>query len=173
MITVSRFLEDREVYLHPQNRPDPLVSVILPSYKLREGGMNRRAVESVLAQSFTDFEFIIVDDGSLDGLFPLLRSYQEADSRIIIVRHAINSGLHAIRLNEAIMMAKGRYIAYMFEDDEWYPNALECLVDTLVKNGGEGLAYGTVDWVIHRPDGSVETTGSWVIGTLTTLSCAT
>src|SRR5688572_27137791 len=98
-IRVSRFLEDQKILTHPQNPTDPLISVVMPTYRLRDGGFfNQRAIESVLNQTFNDFEFIIVDDGSLDGLQTLLLEYQQHDSRIVIIRHEINSGLHAVRL---------------------------------------------------------------------------
>ena len=158
-IPVSRYLQDQRVQRHPKNPQSPLVSVCMPTYRLRPGGTNQCAIESVLNQSFADFEFIIVDDGSLDGLYDLLLEYQQRDSRIIIVRHEINSGLPGLRVDEAILLAKGKYIAYMFEDDEWYLNALEDLVKT-VKNGPEECAaYGTVDWIIHQPDGNLDFRG--------------
>jgi O-antigen biosynthesis protein len=162
-IPVSRFLQDQRVLRHPQNPQSPLVSVCMPTYRLRSGGTNQRAIESVLEQSFTDFEFIIVDDGSLDGLYDLLLQYQKRDSRIIIVRHEINSGLPGLRVNEAILLAKGKYIAYMFEDDEWYPNALEDLVTTAQSGPEECAIYGTIDWIIHQSDGKVQNRmlGNW------------
>lgn len=163
MIPIRRFLEDQQIFDRPDNPQNPLVTVILPAYKLREGGMNQRAIESVLGQTFRDFEFIIVDDGSLEGLFQLLCSYQEKDARIRLIRHDTNSGLHSIRLNESLVLAKGKYIAYMFEDDQWYPHALESMLDTMNRSGGYGLVYGAVDWEILRPDGRVETRrlGEW------------
>lgn len=162
-IPVSRFLRDQQVLRQPKNPETPLVSVCMPTYRLRPGGTNQRAIESVLEQSFADFEFIIVDDGSLDGLYDLLLEYQHRDSRIIIVRHEINSGLPGLRVNEAILLAKGKYVAYMFEDDEWYPNALEDLLKTAQRGPGECAVYGTVDWIIHQPDGKLEhrMLGNW------------
>lgn len=162
-IPVSRFLQDQQVLRHPQNPRSPLVSVCMPTYRLRPGRTNQRAIESVLEQSFTDFEFIIVDDGSLDGLYDLLLEYQKRDSRIVIVRHEINSGLPGLRVNEAILLAKGKYIAYMFEDDEWYPNALKDLVAAAQSGPEECAVYGTVEWEVHQPDGKVENRllGDW------------
>lgn len=162
-IPVSRFLKDQQVFRHPKNPETPLVSVCMPTYRLRPGGTNQRAIESVLEQSFAHFEFIIVDDGSLDGLYDLLLEYQQLDSRIIVVRHEINSGLPGLRVNEAVLLAKGKYVAYMFEDDEWYPNALEDLLKTAQSTPEECAVYGTVDWIVHQPDGKVEhrMLGNW------------
>lgn len=156
-------MEDQKVLRHPQNPGSPLISVCMPTYRLRPGGTNQRAIESVLGQTFTDFEFIIVDDGSLDGLYDLLLEYQKQDSRIVIVRHDKNSGLPGLRVNEAILLARGKYIAYMFEDDEWYPHALESLVTTALNGPEECAVYGAVDWVVHKPDGQLERRmlGNW------------
>ena len=89
-IPFSRFLQDQKIIRQPRNLQRPLVSVVMPTYILRPGGMNQRAIESVLSQSFTDFEFIIIDDGSIDGLQEILEEYQRRDARIILVRHDVN-----------------------------------------------------------------------------------
>src|SRR5687768_14461969 len=98
-VPVARYTDDQQILRPAQSPARPLVSVCMPTYRLRPNGTNRRAIESVLAQSFTDFEFIIVDDGSLDGLHSMLLDYQQRDPRIVIIRHDLNSGLPAVRLN--------------------------------------------------------------------------
>lgn len=162
-VPFSRFLRDQHIIRHPQNPQSPLVSVIMPTYKLRPGGLNQRAIESVLCQSFSDFEFLIIDDGSVDGLQDVLLGYQRQDPRIVIVRHEVNSGLPAVRVNEGLLLAKGKYIAYQFEDDEWRPDCLERLLATLHEGVDECVVYGAVEWIIYRPDGSIErrTLGEW------------
>jgi glycosyltransferase involved in cell wall biosynthesis len=162
-VRFSRFLEGQRVIRHPQNPEKPLVSVIMPTYILRPGGLNQRAIESVLGQSFADFEFIIIDDGSIDGLHQVLLEYQHCDPRIVLVRHEVNSGLHATRVNEGLLLAKGKYIACMFEDDEWQPKGLAQLVETMLQAPGECVVYGAVEWIVHRSDGSTErrTLGEW------------
>jgi len=71
--------------------------------------------------------------------------------------------LPGLRVNEAILLARGKYIAYMFEDDEWYPNALEALVNTALSRSDECVVYGEVDFLIYKKDGSIETNilGNW------------
>lgn len=162
-IPVSRFLEGQQVIRHPQVQETPLISVCMPTCRLRPEGSNQRAIESVLEQSFTNFEFIIVDDGSLDGLYEILLDYQKRDSRIVVIRHEINSGLPGLRLNEALLLARGKFIAYMFEDDEWYSNALEDLVNTALQQTEDCAVYGVVDWIIHKPNGMLDTRklGDW------------
>ncbi len=81
------------------------------------------AIESVLAQTFVAFEFIIVDDGSTDGTLAIAQSYQAKDSRILIDSHE-NIGL-GNSLNRAMKMAKGEWIARMDADDIMLPNRLK------------------------------------------------
>jgi glycosyltransferase involved in cell wall biosynthesis len=162
-IRFKRFLEDQQIIQRPDSPDDPLVSVILPTYMLRPVDLNQRAISSVLSQSMSDLEFIIVDDGSIDGLHNLLLEVQAKDPRITIIRHEINCGLHAVRINEGLLLAKGKYIAYMFEDDEWTEDALENLLGTMNESKEPGLVYGAVEWIIDRPDGTREekTLGAW------------
>jgi len=74
----------------------------------------RNSIESILNQTFTDFEFIIIDDGSTDGSFEIIKSYK--DPRIVLVRNIENKGL-VFSLNSAISIAKGEFIARMDSDD--------------------------------------------------------
>jgi len=97
---------------------DPLVSVIVPVYN-REHCI-KRAIDSVLAQSFRDFEVVVVDDGSKDGTAGILKSYGES---IRLIRQE-NAGVSAAR-NTAIRAARGRWIAFLDSDDEWRPEKLE------------------------------------------------
>jgi glycosyltransferase involved in cell wall biosynthesis len=64
----------------------PLVSVILPTYCRAQSGHLRKAIETVLAQGFEDFELIIVDDGSVDGSSAILRDYTQRDTRVRTLR---------------------------------------------------------------------------------------
>ncbi|MCU0389771.1 MAG: glycosyltransferase [Thermoflexibacter sp.] len=81
------------------------------------------AIESVLAQTYKDFEFIIVNDGSKDGSLAILRQYEAKDNRVIVQDHE-NMGL-GNSLNKAIEIAKGEWIARMDGDDIMLPNRLE------------------------------------------------
>lgn len=90
----------------------PEVSVILPVYNGE--AYLREAIDSVLAQTFTDFELIIVDDGSTDGSADIIASYK--DARIRYIRNEQNKGL-IFSLNSAIDTAQGNFVARMDSDD--------------------------------------------------------
>jgi len=96
------------------------ISVIMPVYNGEK--YLREAVDSILAQTFTDFEFIIVDDGSTDATAQILDSY--TDPRIIRINNRQNVGL-STSLNNGIALAKGEYIARMDADDISLPERFE------------------------------------------------
>jgi glycosyltransferase involved in cell wall biosynthesis len=102
------------------------VSVLMSVYN--DDRYLRQAVDSVLAQTFTDYEFIIVDDGSSDESTSILDGY--TDPRIVRLRNEQNIGL-ADSLNRALMIARGQYIARMDADDISMPERLVKQVDFL------------------------------------------
>jgi rhamnosyltransferase len=101
-------------------------------------------VESVLAQTFRDFELLALDDGSTDSTSRLLDSFAQRDSRIRVTRHESNSGLPALRIAQAWQHAQGKYFAYMFDDDFWYPQALSVLVTALETHDSWDMTYANV-----------------------------
>lgn len=100
---------------------DPLVSVVMPVYNREE--RLALAVESILAQEFEDFEFIIVDDGSTDGTLSRLQHYAQKEPRLRILPLPSNGGQGLARAL-GVDAAKGRYIAVMDSDDVAYPQRL-------------------------------------------------
>jgi glycosyltransferase involved in cell wall biosynthesis len=98
------------------------VSIITPSYKSER--FISQTIESVLAQTYQDWEMIIVDDVSPDSSNEIIEEYCKKDSRIKLIKLEKNSG-PAIARNRAIEEAKGRYIAFLDADDIWYKNKLE------------------------------------------------
>ncbi len=104
----------------------PKVSVIMPVYNVE--AFVAEAVRSVLDQSFTDFELIVVDDVSPDGSIAICESF--GDPRIHIVRHEVNRGLAGAR-NTGIRHARGAYLAFLDSDDFWHPEKLARHVDHL------------------------------------------
>lgn len=101
----------------------PVVSVIMPSYNSIR--YIEKAVRSVLRQTFSDWELIIIDDCSTDGTYEFLIENFSGDFRIVIDRLPENSGTPALPRNYAMQCASGKYIAFLDSDDEWYPNKLE------------------------------------------------
>jgi len=102
------------------NNP-PLVSVVMPAYNA--GRFVGEAIESVLNQTFSDFELIIINDGSTDETLEVVESYARMDDRVIVITRE-NKGLVYSR-NEGIQRAKGKYIAKMDADDISLPNRFE------------------------------------------------
>src|SRR3954447_12303070 len=142
MLFVRDFLADQRIFRSPGAPERPVVSVILPTWRRREGGLLQRAIESVLAQGFGDLELIVVDDGSTDGTADLLAEMQAADARLVHVRHELNCGLPALRVNAGIELARGRFVAFQFDDDEWLEGALEALVAAARESEEPALVCG-------------------------------
>lgn len=106
-----------------------LVSVVLPAYNAEL--YLKEAIDSVLAQTFTDFELIVLNDGSVDKTEEIILSY--SDSRIVYVKNEQNLGLIGT-LNKGMSLARGEYIARMDADDICLPERFKKQVDFLKKN---------------------------------------
>lgn len=107
-----------------------LVSIIMPSYNT--GQFIAETIESVLAQSYSDWELIIVDDCSTDGTDEVVGQYL-TDTRIRYIKNEINSGA-AVSRNRALREAKGKWIAFLDSDDLWEPDKLETQIVFMEKN---------------------------------------
>jgi glycosyltransferase involved in cell wall biosynthesis len=101
------------------NQSKPVFTVVLPTYNRAD--LLKRAIQSVVSQTFPDFELIVVDDASSDDTTECVKSF--SDSRIRYVRHDTNRGVSAAR-NSAILGAKGAFITFLDDDDESYPDLL-------------------------------------------------
>ena len=99
----------------------PAVSIIMPSYNC--AAFIPAAIQSVIDQSFTDWELIVVDDGSTDASLDIIQSFARADARIRPVCSATNRGAAGAR-NDALALARGRFIAFLDSDDLWKPEKL-------------------------------------------------
>ena len=113
-----------------------MISVIIPLYN-KEAGI-ATALHSVLAQTYQDFEIVVVDDGSTDGSVAIVETFN--DPRIRLIRQQ-NAGVSAAR-NRGIEEAKGEYVAFLDADDEWMPEFLE-EIRTLQKHYPECKAQAT------------------------------
>lgn len=99
-----------------------IVSIIIPSFNSSK--FISQTLQSVLCQSFSDWEIIIVDDYSSDNSVEVIQFFVALDSRIKLIQSPENFGVASAR-NLAIKAAKGRYIAFLDSDDIWLPNKLE------------------------------------------------
>jgi hypothetical protein len=121
----------------------PLVSVIMPVYNGEK--YIRPAVESILNQSFTEFEFIIIDDGSTDATATILDEY--SDPRLIRLCQSTNQG-YVYALNWGLAMARGAFIARQDADDISHPNRLALQIEQLQQRAEIvliGAAYHTIN----------------------------
>lgn len=109
---------------------DGLVSIIMPAYNAEK--YISESIESVLAQTYKNWELIIVDDCSSDNTRKIINDYIQKDSRIKFIMLAKNSGA-AVARNTAIENAKGRYIAFLDSDDLWKKEKLEKQLDFMQK----------------------------------------
>jgi glycosyltransferase involved in cell wall biosynthesis len=102
-------------------KDSPTISVVIPTYN--RAYIVGRAIQSILNQTYQDFEIIVVDDGSTDNTEEVVKGF--GDDRLRYTRHKENSGASAAPRNTGIQMARGEYVAFLSSDDEWLPQMLE------------------------------------------------
>ncbi len=100
----------------------PNISILMSVYNAEK--TLAKAIDSILAQTYRDFEFIICDDASSDNTPSILEQYAKTDERIVLLRHSENKGLGA-SLNDCLEIAKGKYIARQDADDYSKPERIE------------------------------------------------
>ena len=129
-----------------------LVSVITPAYNAEK--FIAEAIDSVIGQTYQDWEMVLVDDGSKDHTAEIIKSY--SDPRIRYHRLEKNSGV-AVAMNTAISMARGSILAFLDADDIWKPEKLEKHVEFMVSNnyGFSFSAYEIIrkgkNKLVHAP----------------------
>lgn len=114
-----------------QEKNKPTVSIILPVYNTAE--YLRECIESILRQTYTDFECIIVDDASSDESATIIEYYATIDPRIRFLRNEVNQGIGFTR-NRGLEVARGAYIANFDSDDIAFPEWIETQVSHLENN---------------------------------------
>lgn len=137
------------------------VSVIMPVYN--SGQYLETAVNSIISQSFKDWELILVDDGSTDGSSEKCDEYASKDSRIVVI-HQKNGGICNAR-NAALYVAKGEYIAFSDHDDEYLPNLLDNVYAYAKKENADIVKFGKKEYVIRN--GTVLYEKSFVLPSIT------
>jgi teichuronic acid biosynthesis glycosyltransferase TuaG len=126
----------------------PLVSVITPSYN--SSSFIKEAIESVQAQSYSNWEMIIVDDYSKDDSVHVIEAYMEKDPRIRLIPLIQNVGAAKAR-NVALKEGKGNYMAFLDSDDQWLPTKLEEQVAFMQK---ENLAFSFTSYSLIDEQGN-------------------
>jgi teichuronic acid biosynthesis glycosyltransferase TuaG len=99
-----------------------MISVIMPAYNAER--TIKEAIESVLNQTYHDFELIVINDASLDNTLKIVEEYMELDQRVKLIDNPKNSGVSVSR-NKGVSMARGEYIAFLDSDDIWRHDKLE------------------------------------------------
>lgn len=123
-------MQDNRIYISPARVAAPKVSVLVPICNVER--YLEECLDSLVAQSFTYFEVLCINDGSTDGSLAIIHRYMEADARFRVIDKP-NSGYGA-SMNMGLANAIGEYIAILESDDFFEPNALELLVDAAERN---------------------------------------
>jgi glycosyltransferase involved in cell wall biosynthesis len=118
----------------------PSVSVILPTFNREE--LITRAIDSVIRQEYTSWELLVIDDGSEDDTFEIIRDYQNKFENIRYCRHS-NRKL-PLSLNAGIQLSTGEYISFLGSDDEYLTDHLMLRIKYMIDNPGVDLIHGGV-----------------------------
>ena len=133
-----------------------LISIIMAAYNSEK--TISRSIESVLSQTYTDFELIVINDCSSDKTADIVRSFD--DDRIRLINNEKNMGVSKTRHN-GVEASRGEWIAILDSDDIWKPDKLMKQVELQKKTGAELLYTGSafiredgtpVDWILHVPE---------------------
>ena len=119
----------------------PAVSVIVPVYNVEK--YLSRCIDSILAQTFTDFELILVDDGSTDKSGGICDDYKSQDNRIVVI-HQNNQG-QAVARNRAIDLSRGEYIAFIDSDDYVHPDMFLTLIRIITETKSDIVLFGYIE----------------------------
>ena len=129
----------------------PLITIYMPVFNAAQ--FLDQSISSILNQTFSNFEFIIVDDASTDNSWKIIKSYAKKDKRIIAIKNKINLGV-SLTSNIAISQSSGKFLARMDADDISFPDRLQKQIDFFKKNkstvaiGGQCVVIDEFDNVI-------------------------
>lgn len=134
-----------------------LISIIMAAYNAEQ--TIGQAVASVLNQTYTNFELLIIDDCSKDNTLYLAENFQNKDNRVKVIKNEKNSGVSYTR-KHGLDEARGEWIAILDSDDEWASDKLEKQIRLQKETGGDLLYTGSafmdsdgnrIDWYLHAP----------------------
>ncbi|AFZ01811.1 glycosyltransferase family 2 protein [Calothrix sp. PCC 6303] len=139
----------------------PRISVVIPAYNAAQ--FLPAAITSVQHQTFSDWELLIINDGSTDDTVEVVRQYEQRDTRIHLINQ-VNQGVSAAR-NQGVENSQGQIIAFLDADDQWLPKKLCIHLEHLQSNPDLGVSFAQVE--ILNPSG--EPSGQVSSGRLTHL----
>jgi glycosyltransferase involved in cell wall biosynthesis len=148
---MSRDLADKLIPDGKNMPSNPKISVLIASYN--HARFLPITLDSILSQTYQDFEVIIVDDGSSDNSLEILNRYAGQHSKIRVMTHPnhCNKGISA-STNLAFQNSQGEYIAWLGSDDAWYPNLLARQVALIESDASLGMVYGPVHIIDENGD---------------------
>jgi glycosyltransferase involved in cell wall biosynthesis len=129
--------------VNPMHSNGPKISVVVPLFNTAD--FIAMALDSIQSQTYTDFEVIVVDDGSTDTGPAVVQQYVVNDPRFNLVSQ-VNRGLAGAR-NTGIAAARGNYVAFLDADDAWHPEKLAEHVQHLESNPAVGVSYAGSDFI--------------------------
>jgi len=127
----------------------PKVSVLMPNYNCEK--YIRESIESILNQTFTDFEFIIVDDGSTDNSWCIIQEYASKDSRVIAIKNEKNLWIAGNR-NKLLNLAKGEYLVWQDSDDISILDRIEKQYNYLLNNAKIWICWWWIQFFNEKWD---------------------
>ena len=113
------------------------ISIIVPVYNVKK--YLKRCIDSILAQSFKDFQVILVDDGSNDGSGKVCDQYAREDKRVHVL-HKVNGGVSSAR-NAGLEIASGKYVIFCDGDDSWKPDLLENVYNVINERNVDSVVF--------------------------------
>jgi glycosyltransferase involved in cell wall biosynthesis len=149
-----------------------LISVVIPTYN--RASLLQKTIASVIAQTYYNWELIVVDDGSTDDTSQLIKSIRDARIRVVELPH---SGHIGNLFNTGVRAGSGEWIAFLNSDDMWLPDKLELQLDAL-KRSGSRWCYGNFELVneagqtISPKAGKYRPISGWIIKQLLTTEAA-
>lgn len=143
---VKDIIKDTEWLPNPRlSAVNPKFSILMPTFRRGASGHLERAIQSVLRQTFQEFELIIIDDASTDGSFDIIKKYMQADPRVHCLHHPRNVGLPALSCYEAYKVSRGEYLMFCFDDTEYLPDVTQ-KVDQIIQSHKFKIAFGYIEW---------------------------
>ncbi|HCJ5729838.1 TPA: glycosyltransferase family 2 protein [Escherichia coli] len=129
----------------------PKISIIMPAYNAQY--TIAESIESVLRQTYLDFELIIINDDSTDDTTRIIQAYQIQDSRVILINNFFDKGAAGAR-QSGICYSQGEFIAFLDSDDLWHESKLENTINYMIKKN-VSMTYG--DYAVFRHNRFVNT----------------